>query len=343
VTLDEATHRFGTIRRTWLDDPSTAANIERNFDVLLRGHDDFFKAVRELDVRHQSIVSRKEESLATLKTMEKSYQDITHKLTRVAQDDDFFIRSLSSIDSGLDEVSVEVAGASKVCLSDAQGSIESLATAISEVRQSLKRMRAYVAEAREKRLHLLKALHHFYKSRVAQMENQASGEDLSRLLKTADAVFIADRLLVRVEQWWQEAALIDGLGRGAITFDLQYRKGLRVLYEDLAAGQAFQKQVEEVSSLPPRARASVRARIDLYVSEIQDEIRRLESKGWRGFLDEQSRMTAKRRESLASYPPACVEAIQDFEKLAAQVTSSDGVLEAEAAYLRQVRICRKSP
>jgi hypothetical protein len=199
VTLDEATHRFGTIRRTWLDDPSIAANIERNCDVLLRGHDDFFKAVRELEVRHQSIVSSKEESLATLNTVEKSNQDLTHKLTRVAQDDDFFIRSLSCIDSGLDEVSVEVAGASKVCLSDAQGSIESLATAISEVRQSLKRMRAYVAEAREKRLHLLKALHHFYKSRVAHRAKMLTrvfkvdvtkfpscGRDLSKLAAVTD-------------------------------------------------------------------------------------------------------------------------------------------------------------
>jgi hypothetical protein len=203
-------------------------------------------------------------------------------------------------------------------------------------------MRAYLAEAREKRLHLLKALHHVYKLRVAQLENQATGDDISRLLKTADAVFIAERLLERVEQWWHEAAMVDGLGRGAITFNLQHRKGLRVLYEDLAAGQAFQTELEGVAALPLRAQASLRARIDLYVSEIQDEIRRLESKGWRGFLDEQSRMTAKRRERLASYPSACAEAIQDFEKVAAQVTSSDGVSEAEVAYLRQVRVCRKS-
>jgi hypothetical protein len=116
-----------------------------------------------------------------------------------------------------------------------------------------------------------------------------------------------------------------------------------VLYEDLAEGQAFQKQVEEVGSLPPRARESLRARVNLYVDEIRDEIRRLESKGWRGFLDEQLRMTAKRREKLASYPPACSLAIEDFEKLAAKATSSEGVYAAEAVYPRQVGACRKNP
>ena len=343
VTLDEATHRFATIRRTWLDDPSTASHIGRNFDVLVRGHDDFFDAVKKLEAAHQSAVSRQEENLGKLKSMENSYQDITKNLTRVAQNDDFFISSLSSIDSGLDEVSSELTGASKICPSGDQSSIDSLASAIDKVRKSLKQMRAYVAEAREKRLDLVKALHSFYRWRVAQAENQASGEGLSRLLKTADAVFIADRLLERVEQWWYEASTIDGLGRGAITFDLQHRKGLRVLYEDLAEGHAFQKQVEEVGSLPPRARDSLRARVDLYVTEIQDEIRRLESKGWRGFLDEQRRMTAKRREKMASYPPPCAEAIEAFEKVAVQATTSEGVYAAEAMYPRQVRACRKRP
>jgi hypothetical protein len=146
--------------------------------------------------------------------MENSYQDITKNLTRVAQNDDFFISSLSSIDSGLDEVSSELTGASKICPSGDQSEVDSLASAIDKVRKSLKQMRAYVAEAREKRLDLVKALHSFYRWRVAQAENQARGESLSRLLKTADAVFIADRLLERVEQWWYEAATIDGLGRG---------------------------------------------------------------------------------------------------------------------------------
>ena len=54
-------------------------------------------------------------------------------------------------------------------------------------------------------------------------------------------------------------------------------------------------------------------------------------------------MTDKRREKMATYPPTCAEAIEAFEKVAVQATTSEGVYAAEAMYPRQVRACRKSP
>jgi hypothetical protein len=200
-------------------------------------------------------------------------------------------------------------------------------------------MRAYLTEAREKRLNLLKAVHATYRVRAIRAEHQATAGDLANLMKRVDAVLIADGLLGRVEQWWAEASTQQGLGRGAITFELQHRKGLRALYADLATGASFQRQLAEVQSLPPSAKTCVGGRIDLYVSLIRDEIQRLESKGWRGFLAEQKLMTARRRQHLSSYSAACAQSIVDFERIAARVVSPAGIADAEAAYLTQVRLC----
>jgi len=340
-TLRLAESRMATMTKTWFGDDASSLSVVNNFKTIEKQHTKFLTSVDELSKEAKTSSGSLEGLAQALHDLDQSHDETISKLASISSMDELFLVSLPPLDRGFEEVGSDLQAARKVCEADNAARIDANMAAVADLRFQLRQMQTYVMQGAKKRADVYDAVLLSKRLRLQKEYTEKTGTELKGLLVKIDAAFAATHLLERVHQWWMAAAIINGIGRGLVTSQLQYAEALRTLKVDLARGRAFQAELAEIKGLSTENRALAGHDLDLDVAQLISAIHDLESGGWQAVFKRQQFLTARRHELADKYGPNCLAAIQQFEQIAAAVANSyERFLPAEKAYRTEVSACR---
>jgi hypothetical protein len=325
----------------WFNNPNSDYNIGKNFEALQQKHE---KYLTEID----KFVQSKQDLPGTLAEVQKELEDLGRPQNDLAKvfgetvvADQSFVYSLDTLITGLqkNKISLErVINESDYpelkpqfgqMLNSIQSWIDKTAYLKSFVLEA-GRKRSLVFEITNARLELV------LKVKFAEL----SGQDLGNIRDQIDTILYAKDLLVNIENWWFNAAQLNGFGGGYLTKYLQFEKPLLIMRSDYAQGLRFEKRIEELTSLPPATKTALKSELQGYLNTLKLEIDKIISGGWQSLLERQKFLVQERESRINSFPVQCKISIKEYKLKLENVQDLVDFREIEENYRQVIEFCK---
>jgi hypothetical protein len=326
---------------TWFTDPESAYNLEANFKVLEANHGEFIDAVGAFARANAGAPSDYVELGTALASEGQHHAELLGQLQRALSQDDLFLVSLPPIEEGLLEMVRELNSEMAYCdgTPGAGAALRDGKRAVLGLRSNVITLRLYVAEAGAKRSILLEEAVRGRRIMLLTAFARRTQASLSDIQARIDAIFSANDLYGRIRRWWEKEMVIQGPLRGLTTRELQFREARHAVVVAKTRADDFSKELDALADVPDATRRAIRADLASFRRQLDDQAKKLETAGWRGYLDRQRVLTAQRRRHVDVLPPSCKALLDAFELSAPQVTTEDQFDDISGLYRQQVFTC----
>ena len=337
-SVDDAITRLNTISGTWLNDPESSLNIEKNFNELTKLHAEYTSMVKAL---HNKALPDPNAPIAVgleLETIDSKHTDFTDKYEYISGADYRFMMGIADVMGGLEEVGEEVEGSKKQCGERFKDDIALIQKDIRTYQKYLLKINSYIVQAAKKRENLFSIVLLNRRFSIVDSYNKAQEEQLDRFARILDEPLLASKIRLDIENWWFQNH-VPHISHGLITHYLQFNSGLNSLYSSLQELEEFKQRLNELTNIPLGQKDIILNEINNDKKVLEQNINDLKEQGWEGVIERQKFLSKVRLDIINEYPEKCKGAVTQYLSVVNEPIEHSRLEEYEQLYWQQVRIC----
>lgn len=331
MSLQAIVDHYAGMLDTWLAKPEAPLSIHRAFRDLTAEHQKAFAAARELATVPLADIKTEGDAQQAVKALRKTYLEKKKVLAALADLDRAFLLSLDSIETGLLDHTQNLTTLRSQCEMIA-AKIDQTSKHMESWRYELRRMKAYVGVAQDKRFRLLETAYATNEGRIRDRAKAALNKDLMELDRLLRQALAASELQGEFEEWfYAETARI---AREIHTYK-QFHEPQAALVAALMRAKEFQAKAQSLPPLGAGVNEHLIARTNLAVSEFTRMLDELRLKKWTDFLSEQTTQVR----AAGALDKTCQDYAASFLELAADASRDEGRAAAKTFALFK-RVCK---
>lgn len=325
----------------WFNNPDSDYNIGKNFETLQQKHDQYFAVIDGFVQNKLNVPSTLEDLQKELESLGRAQNDLAKALGDVVVADQSFAYSLDTLITGLQNNKVALEKVIKESdYPELRPQFDEMLKSIQSWIDKAAYAKAFVLEAGRKRSLVFGIVSSRLELALEAEFARLSGQKLGDITDQIDAILLARDLLIEIENWWFNAATLNGFGGGYLSKYLQFEKPLLIMRSDCSQGLSFEQRIEALISLPPVTKTTLKGELQTRLNTLKAEIDKLVSGGWRTLLDRQKFLVQERERRISSFPAACKVAIDEYKSKSDNVQTLLDFRIVEESYSQVVESCQ---
>ncbi len=318
-------------------------NLLRNFE-LLKGTQS--AALAQIKAFHQEMKISPdapiEEVKAKISQLNGKVAELSNNLSQNAIKENIFLEVLNTDVRNLSDLILSSEDDLVFIASDKCKEVPSQSVALflkkdfEEMKKNVEEMRAYVAQAREKRSRLVTYLTQYHRYKLTKRYSEITGQALEDLKNRILDVLAAGQIQTEFFTWWSNTTAT-GIADATDTLYLQYEEPLRILHSRAEAARAYIARIEAVPAAPESMKQTLRAQVQNRIDMLEKKAADLEAKGWAGQLKQQIFAVEFLDKSDKPYMDDCRQSLADYRKMT--VDSLETFRQAETVFYDIRKLC----
>jgi hypothetical protein len=325
----------------WFNNPNSDYNIGKNFEALQQKHE---KYLAEID----KFVQSKQDLPGTLAEVQKELEDLGRPQNDLAKvfgetvvADQSFVYSLDTLITGLQKNKITLERViSESDYPKLKPQFDQMLNSIQSWIDKTAYLKAFVLEAGRKRSLVFEITNARLELVLRVKFAELSGQALGNIRNQIDAILYAKDLLVDIENWWFNAAQLNGFGGGYLSKYLQFEKPLLIMRSDYAEGLRFERRIEELTSLPPATKAVLKGELKDRLDTLKAETDKVLDSGWQALLERQKFLVQERESRINSFPTLCKTGINEYKSKLDSINNLEDFREIEKIYRQVIESCQ---
>ncbi len=319
-------------------------NVLANFRALERDYLQSLDEIEKFAIRAKVAFNNREKIRDKIADLDRGFQDGIELLRSLSARE---YALLSFIELARDEVirSYEQAQPEALWLAGPACELAQTKLVVAKVQSSIQefiadtdKIHQTIRNARSARENLITYIYASLRSQLEDAYRESLSRDLSGLGNRIDTVIHLHRLSTSFELWF--SSIGEDPERNYIeTTYLQFDASRRLYAADLIAAKDFRDRVRIVSNSFPDLGKPYLERVGSVISNLEGKLKRVETKGWQGFLASQKLIASRRLASPEKYTPSCVNQLQRYLNQAERIQSIDRYRSVENLFMKASKIC----
>lgn len=174
-------------------------------------------------------------------------------------------------------------------------------------------------------------------SLLAKYRSQAIAE-LGALDGKLQTVLEVSRLMDQFEHWTGWVASDSNRTKTIVAY-LQFEGSQRIHASDLMTAKDFKEKIMVASESHPEVALPYLPRLDSVISEFEDNLAKLRSKGWQGYLTRQNILADEMLKIARKYPESCVSKLKAYKDSSQSVQGIEDFRESERQFKATMQAC----
>lgn len=328
----------------WFNNPDSDYNIGKNFEALQQKHDQYFAVIDGFVQNKLNIPGTLEDLQKELENLGRAQNDLAKALGDVVIADQSFAYSLDTLITGLQNNKTALEEVIKESdYPELKPQFEEILKSIQSWIDKAAYAKAFVLEAGRKRSLVFEIVSSRLELALEVEFARLSGQKLGDITDQIDAILFARDLLIEIENWWFNAASLNGFGGGYLSKYLQFERPLLIMRSDYAQGLSFEQKIDALGSLPPATKATLKDELQTRLNTLKAEIDKLVSGGWQSLLTRQKLIVKARETKISTLSSNCKSALKEYNDKASDVQTLLDFRIAEEAFKKHIDVCSVKP
>jgi hypothetical protein len=328
----------------WFNNPSSDYNIGKNFEELQKKHEQYFSKIDEFFQSKINLPDTLAGIETELKNLYRPQDDLAKSLSNVALADQIFSYSLDTLINGLQNNKASLERIiNDLDYPELKPQFDKILQLIQSWINKAVYTKVFVLEASRKRTLVFGIANGRLVFALERKYTEISGLQLKDIRAKIDSILYARDLLIDIENWWFNAAKLNGFGGGYLTKYLQFEKPLLIMRADYAQGASFRKRVAFIKdNLPAQTKAefeAIETTLEERLATLKVQIDKLLEGGWQVLLDRQKFLVKAREANSSNLSIECKRTIDEFNNKADNVTTLIDFRIAEESYRKHIDTC----
>lgn len=323
-------------------------NIWRNFQSLENQYNQSLDAVKALSDKYKNIQTAGVSTTlrAQLDTLDHDYSETSKAMARLSENEYKLLIFIENVQRDLaesynqtkDEALWLVGDACKDAnVAPAVKQIESVFIVFSEDADAIYQ---HIMSAKKARQNLINYTYTAIRSKIEDAYSSRLLDELSTLGGKMDTILRANRLSAKFENWYNWSIYEPDRDKILTTYQ-QFEAGRHILAADLMSAKDFQDQMIAVTDPFPETGEFYLSRMNSVVTNLQNQLQKLETRGWQGYLSTQKSVANRVVANPAKLTPECLALYQGFLDQAGGVDTLEKYRVSEKIYMNALIGCAR--
>lgn len=323
-------------------------NIWRNFLSLEAQYNESLDAVKALADKYKEIEAAGDSTTmrAQLDALDYDYNETAKAIARLSENEYKLLIFIESVQRDIAESYSRTKEEALWLISDAckqanvAPAVKQLESAFIAMAEDTDMIYNNIISAKIARQNLINYTYTAIRSKIETAYGAKLIEELSTLGGKIDTILRSNRLSAKFENWYSWSIFEPNRDKILTTYQ-QFEAARQILAADLMSAKDFRDQMLVVTEDFPDTGEFYLNRMNSVITNLQNQLQRLESKGWQGYLTSQKSIATRIVSDPSKLTAECLALYQGFLDQAPGIDTLEKYRVSEKTYMSAVIGCTR--